>query len=170
MTDTTTSADRFRLALMEGEIEGQVEDLTPEDGRIVRAVLLAQVHKLWTPGELDRMVEVDTGDAIGAEAERRLQNAGVELAGSATAPCRSGLSWCSRCSADTDGTRYHRTTITASGLLDVEVCQVTYSSPVEPSMVEPEFDIRVHDEPSLTAEQALQVAAEIVASVELDRG
>ena len=161
MTDTTTSPDRFRLALMEAEIERQVEDLTPKDARDVRAVLLAYAHKLWQPGEVGQPIEEGTLAALVTEAERRLIKAGV---------CLSDLPWCSSCDTDVDDSIYHRTTITASDLLDVKVCQVTYSSTVEPSVVEPEFDIQVHDEPSLTAEQALQVAAEIVASVERVRG
>jgi hypothetical protein len=153
-----------RLALMEAEVERQVGDLTPEDAGVVRAVLLAHVHKLWQPDELDRLSETETCHALATEAERRLQQAGVGT-------CQSGLSWCSRCSADdADGTRYHRTTLTASDLLDVEVCQVTYSSSDEPSLVEPEFEIRVHDEPPLTAQQALQVSGQIVAAVEHVRG
>ena len=145
---------------MEAEIERQVEDLTPKDARDVRAVLLAYAHKLWQPGEVGQPIEEGTLAALVTEAERRLIRAGV---------CLSDLPWCSSCDTDVDDSIYHRTTITASDLLDVKVCQVTYCS-CQPATVEPEFDIRVHDEPSLTAEQALQVAAEIVASVERVRG
>ncbi|MCW2674176.1 MAG: hypothetical protein JWP14_2765 [Frankiales bacterium] len=79
------------------------------------------------------------------------------------AVCLTGVGWCTRCDLDEQtGDEVHGTRLEPSELLTVDVRQVTNAvHGVEPV----EFQIRVHDEPPLTTEQAQQVAREILVAV-----
>ncbi|MGZ4556827.1 MAG: hypothetical protein ACXVXZ_13970 [Mycobacteriaceae bacterium] len=78
-----------------------------------------------------------------------------------TVTCAAGLTWCTRCDADRDG-EYHRTTITVGEYLEVDVELLTDAEGRAEGLDAPGFQVRVHDEPPLTAAEACQVAADIL--------